>query len=174
MLRPERALAWLLVLFAPVVQAELSVVGAGGFTTTHQVETPVTADAAWAVMTDSVSEWWNGDHSWSGEAANLYVDTSPGGCFCERLADGGWVQHLGLVYLAPGKELRFRGALGPLMTLGLTGTMTWAIEPAEAGSRITFTYVVSGFQPNGFDALAPAVDGVIAEQLTRLASRLAD
>jgi hypothetical protein len=41
------------------------------------------------------------------------------------------------------------------------------------GSRISFTYHVHGFLQDGFAGLAPAVDGVIGEQLTRLGERLA-
>jgi hypothetical protein len=83
------------------------------------------------------------------------------------------VEHLRLIYLAPGKAMRFDGALGPLAEMGLKGTMTWAIEAVDGGgSRITFTYVVHGFLPDGFADIAPAVDGVVGEQLTRLAARL--
>ena len=51
--------------------------------------------------------------------------------------------------------------------------MTWNIEPAESGSRIRFTYQVFGHPEGGLAGIAPAVDGVIGEQLQRLGERLA-
>ena len=123
-------------------------------------------------MTDGIDRWWNGDHSWSGNAANLHMVVERGGCFCERLPDGGVVEHLRLIYVAPGSELRFDGALGPLQTMAVQGRMIWKIEPAEHGSKITFTYHVHGHPAGGLANIAPAVDGVIGEQLTRLGQRL--
>jgi len=51
--------------------------------------------------------------------------------------------------------------------------MTWKIEPTESGSTIRFTYRVFGHPEGGLAAIAPAVDGVIGEQLQRLGERLA-
>lgn len=161
-----------LLLVATGAQAELKNAGAGGFTTTYSVDVSADARLAWQQL-ERVGEWWNAAHSWSGDATNLYLDTDPGGCFCERLPDGGWVEHLRITYIAPGRQIRFDGALGPLGQMGLDGTMTWSVEPLETGgSRITFTYVVRGFAPDGLEGLAPVVDGVIGEQHGRLAARL--
>ena len=49
------------------------------------------------------------------------MELHAGGCFCERLKDGGSVQLLQVVYAAPGEGLRLRGALGPLQTEASTG-----------------------------------------------------
>jgi hypothetical protein len=89
------------------------------------------------------------------------------------LPDGGGVEHLRIIYLAPGKQIRFDGALGPLQGMAVNGRMLWQIEEAESGSTITFTYHVTGIMEGGFEGLAPAVDGVIGEQLTRLGEFLA-
>ncbi len=64
--------------------------------------------------------------------------------------------------------IRFEGALGPLQGMATRGRMTWKIDATETGSTITFTYHVNGFTEGGFEGLAPAVDGVIGEQLSRL------
>jgi hypothetical protein len=48
------------------------------------------------------------------------------------------------------------------------GHMIWKIEAEGEGSKISFTYHVHGFSQDGFTGLAPAVDGVICEQLARL------
>ena len=127
----------------------------------------------YATLTAHIDEWWNGDHSWSGDAANLYVDTKTDRCFCERLPGGGQVEHLRLIYTRPDAELRFDGALGPLQTMAAQGRMLWRIEPADGGSRVTFVYHVFGHPEGGLDGIAPAVDGVIGEQLQRLIERLA-
>jgi hypothetical protein len=84
------------------------------------------------------------------------------------LPDGGGVEHLRIIYLAPGSQIHFEGALGPLQNMATHGRMVWKIEPAESGSTITFTYHVTGFMEGGFEGLAPAVDGVVGEQLSRL------
>ncbi|MDX1555778.1 MAG: SRPBCC domain-containing protein [Xanthomonadales bacterium] len=156
--------------FPPALAAEVKAVSANGFTVQHSIATPASPDDAFQAMT-RIGQWWNPDHSWSGQAENLYMDARPGGCFCERLPDGG-VEHLRIVYLAPGKEIRFDGALGPLQSMAVNGRMIWTIATGDDSTSITFTYHVMGFMDGGFEGLAPAVDGVIAEQLDRLGAFL--
>ena len=168
--------AWLAALAlagAPLAVAEVTSVNDHGFGVSHSQTTPANAQDTWAALSGDISQWWDGAHSWSGNANNLYLDIKPGGCFCERLPEGGWVEHLRIVYLAPGQEIRFRGALGPLMTLGLEGTMTWRLEPVDEGTKISFNYIVSGHREAGFEGLAPAVDNVIGQQLDGLVLSLA-
>lgn len=167
---------WLIAaLLANPAAAELSGVGSGGFTTSHAATIPASPERAWQALTTEIGQWWESAHTWGGDAAALFVDARPGGCFCERLADGGWVEHLRVIYLAPGHELRLRGALGPLMQMGLEGVMTWTVEPLEdGGSRLQWTYTVSGWSPKGLEALAPAVDGVVGAQFANLVARLAE
>ena len=100
------------------------------------------------------------------------MEVERGGCFCERLPEGGNVEHLRIIYFAPGKEVRFDGALGPLQTMAVQGRMIWKIEALEKGSKVIFTYHVFGHPKGGLTGIAPAVDGVIGEQLTRLGERL--
>ena len=167
------ALLALLLLPAGPLAAELTQSSEQGFTVNHSITTAAAPYVAWRTLTAHIDQWWNPAHSWSGEAARLYMETERGGCFCERLPDGGFVEHLRIIYLAPGKEIRFEGGLGPLQTLPVQGRMTWNIEPAESGSRIRFTYQVFGHPEGGLAGIAPAVDGVIGEQLQRLGERLA-
>jgi uncharacterized protein YndB with AHSA1/START domain len=149
--------------------AEVRNLSAGGFTVALERDIAAAPKDVYAALTGRVSNWWESSHSWSGDSANLYVDATPGGCFCERLENGGWVEHLRVIYLAPGRELRLRGSLGPLMDLGLVGTMIWRLEPTEAGTRFLWQYVVQGHMDGGFEQLAPVVDRVNATQLERLA-----
>jgi hypothetical protein len=73
-----------------------------------------------------------------------------------------------VVYLAPGKMLRLRGALGPFQGLGVDGAMTWSVKSGAGGIDITFSYTLGGYAKDGFDGLAKAADRVLGEQLERL------
>lgn len=151
------------------VVADVTTMNEGGFTSQNSAEVSAAPDVVYEAI-KNIGSWWNPDHGWSGDANNFYFDDRIGGCFCERLPDGGAVEHLRIIYLAPGKEVRFDGALGPLQGLPTSGRMLWKIEPTESGSTITFTFHVFGFMDGGFEGLAPAVDGVVNEQLQRLAA----
>jgi len=153
-------------------QAEVCSVGDGGFSVKHSLESAADADAAYRAIVEDIAKWWDGDHSWSGDAANLYMDTRLGGCFCEKLPAGGGVEHLRIIYLAPAREIRMQGALGPLQPMGLQGTMTWKITPSDTGSVLDWQYTVHGHLEGGFEGIAPAVDGVIGGQLARLGAWL--
>jgi hypothetical protein len=67
------------------------------------------------------------------QARNLSLDRKPGGCFCERLPDGGGVQHMRVVYTSPDKLLRLSGAIGPLQEAALVGSMSWKLQ--QTGGR---------------------------------------
>ncbi len=58
--------------------------------------------------------------------------------------------------------------------MAANGRMIWKIDKTESGSKVTFTYLVHGFVEGGLAPIAPAVDGVIAEQLDRLAAHLSE
>jgi hypothetical protein len=53
---------------------------------------------------------------------------------------------------------------------GVDGALTWAIKPADGGVSFTQSYNVGGYMPDGLDKVAPHVDQVLHEQLTRLKS----
>jgi len=162
-----------LLMFQVVGTAEVLDTGAGGFSVSHTINTGATPADSWSMMTNHIDQWWNPEHSWSGSAENLYMKLVVGGCFCEHLPQtGGGVEHLRIIYLNPGVEIRFDGALGPLQTLAVQGRMVWKIAAVGTGSSITFTYRVHGAMEGGFEGIAPAVDGVIREQLERLGQRL--
>ena len=151
--------------------AEVTRAGPGGFSVGHALKTTANGDVVYEQLL-RIGEWWNPDHSWSGAAENLHLDLDRR-CFCEKLPDGGFVEHLRIVYLAPGETIRLDGALGPLQSMPANGRMEWRIENAGAGSRVTFSYQVFGDPAAGLEDIAHAVDGVIGEQLARLGERLA-
>ncbi len=159
----------LLVSLPLLCQAEVSGASPSGFTVTQSVTTTASVKHAWQGMTGRIDQWWNPEHTWSGDAGNLYIKLAIGGCFCEHLKPSGEVEHLRIIYFDPGREVRFDGALGPLQSMAAQGRMIWKIDPVQSGSTITFTYLISGSVDGGFEAIAPAVDGVIQQQIERLA-----
>jgi uncharacterized protein YndB with AHSA1/START domain len=122
----------------------------------------------YAVLTDKVGGWWDPAHTFSHDARNLSLDARAGGCFCERLPDGGGVEHMRVVYASPGKLLRLTGAIGPLQEAALVGTMTWTLLQAGSGTTVELSYTVGGFRAGGFRDMPTVVDGVLRGQLARL------
>ena len=113
--------------------------------------------------------WWDKEHTYSGDAKNLTLAASPGGCFCETYG-GGAVEHGRVVNVSPNTLLRMSAALGPLQELATAGTLTWTIEPAKQGSgtMVTMTYAVAGYAPGGLDKLADIVNTVLSRQVQLL------
>lgn len=146
-----------------------------GFTTAHTAKVAATPDDVWKMLR-MPQNWWSGEHSWSGDAANFWMDAQAGGCFCEKLPGGegllGSVQHARIIFAKPGEMLRLSGALGPLQSEAVTGTLTIQIKAAEGGSVIRFDYVVGGYMRFKVADIAPPVDKVMGVQLAGLAKAL--
>lgn len=138
-----------------------------GFVVAHVFETPASPQAAYA-MTGQPGRWWNGEHSWSGDAANMTLALEPGGCFCEALPGGG-ARHGEVLMAWPGKRLTLEAGLGPLLGVASGAFLDFGYAPSAEGTRVTVTYRVEG---HGLGALADPVDGVIGEQVERLKALL--
>jgi uncharacterized protein YndB with AHSA1/START domain len=160
----------LMLLAAGPVAADVVDRSPNGFTIKGSVPVAVTPDAAFRAIVD-VAAWWDKDHTYSGDARNLSVVPQPGGCFCEKLPNGGGVEHARVVHVAPGSLLRLDGALGPLQELGVSGSLSWEITKAAGGSTIAMTYAVGGYAPT-LEQLAPLVDQVMMRQLSLLKAHL--
>jgi Polyketide cyclase / dehydrase and lipid transport len=143
-----------------------------GFEIRQQTHVAASPAAAYRTFL-KVGSWWSAEHTYSGNARNLSIQARAGGCWCERLADGGVVQHMQVIQLRPGKQITFTGGLGPLQAMGASGAMTVSFEPDGAGTKVTLNYIVSGYSAQAFDKIAPAVDGVLAEQIARFAKTAA-
>jgi hypothetical protein len=154
-------------LIAAPAAAEVVGVGANGFEIRESVHVAASPDKAYAALL-MPSRWWSSEHTFSGSAANLKLEARAGGCWCETLADGGSVEIMRVVYAAPGKALRLRGALGPFQSMGVEGAMTWSVKSSAAGTDISLTYAVGGYVKDGFDGLSKAADRVLGEQIERL------
>ena len=143
-----------------------------GFEIETKVVVPASPAEAYAAL-GRIGEWWNPAHSYSGKAANLKLDPRVGGCFCETTDGGGSIEHLRVVYAQPGQLLRLQGGLGPLQAEAAAGTLTWALKPVAGGTEVTQNYVVGGYIRGGAEKLAPLVDGVLAEALSRFRAHVA-
>jgi uncharacterized protein YndB with AHSA1/START domain len=148
-------------------RAEVLSVAGNGFEVREAVHVAAAPDKAYAALL-LPARWWSSDHTFSGNAANFTLDARAGGCWCETLPDGGSAEHLRVVYVAPGKVLRLRGALGPFQGLGVEGSLTWSIKSNANGTEISVSYAVGGYNKDGFDALSKAADRVLGEQIERL------
>jgi Polyketide cyclase / dehydrase and lipid transport len=171
------AAAALALPFAAPAQAEVTHVSDQGFAVLHVVKINAAPDKVWATLIAPQS-FWSSSHSWSGDAANMYLDPQAGGCFCERIPAknvvGGSlnsVEHMRVIYSERPRVLRMSGALGPLQSEGVVGTMNVAMEADGDGTKISISYVVGGFMRMKPQDIAPAVDTVIGEQLLRLKAR---
>ena len=146
--------------------AEVVSANAHGFEVRHSIQTVIPQAAAFDAF-GQVSQWWSKDHSYSGDPANMSLSLRPGGCFCERLPDGGGVEHMHVAYVVPGERVVLIGSLGPLLYEATTGVMDVKVERIAGGSRVTMNYRAAGFANGGGEAMAPLVDQVLAEQMAR-------
>jgi hypothetical protein len=141
--------------------------GANGFTLKAVVDVPGSPQQAYRTLVN-LGLWWDGAHTYTGDARKMSIDARPGGCWCEALPDGGGVEHGRVVNAAPGSLLRLNAALGPLQEMGVSGSLTFQIVAKGDRSVVTMTYAVGGYTPGGFEQLAPLVDSVMTQQVDRL------
>ena len=149
-----------------------------GFNSVHIATVNATPAEIWKRLL-SPKDYWNKAHSWSGSSAGFYIDAQANGCFCELFQEAGEngtlktvgsVEHMRVIFVQPGKELRMQGALGPLQSEAVIGTLTVAMEPAKdnAATRVSFSYVVGGYMRYKVSEIAPAVDKVLGEQFKNM------
>ncbi|SEJ25520.1 Uncharacterized conserved protein YndB, AHSA1/START domain [Sphingomonas sp. OV641] len=140
----------------------------GGFETAAVVSIAAPAERVWATL-QSPALWWEPEHTYSGDSANLSLGAQAGGCFCERLPGSGSVEHARVIYIQPSQVLRLQGGLGPLQAEAVTGVLTFELLAQETGTtQVKMTYLVSGHLRAGSEKLAPLVDQVLTLQLQRL------
>jgi hypothetical protein len=148
--------------------SEVVSAGGNGFELREMAHSTASPDKVYAEILQP-AHWWSSVHTFSGSAANLTLDAHAGGCWCEKLPNGGSVEHLRVLFVAPGKTLRMRGALGPFQGLAVDGVMTWSVKSAaDGGTDISLIYALGGYARDGFEELSKAADHVLGEQLERL------
>jgi hypothetical protein len=171
-------LAASLAAIASPALAEVKATSDNGFNVVHVTSVASTPEEIWKRLL-APKDWWNKAHSWSGSSAGFYIDAQANGCFCELFqekgADGkvktvGSVEHMRVIFAQPGKVLRMQGALGPLQSEAVTGTLTVAMEPAKDAktTKVSFSYVVGGYMRYKVPEIAPAVDKVLGEQFKNM------
>lgn len=160
------------ILLASPASAEVLSSTPNGFAIRHSVQLAVPPGRAFAAIGE-MPRWWNKDHTYSGDSANLSLTLRPGGCFCETLPNGGGIEHLRVVMVQPGERVVMSGPLGPLLYEGVAAVMDFRIETIAGGSRVTVDYRAAGFANGGAGKLAPLVDKVLGEQLGRYRDHVA-
>ncbi len=167
-------------LIAFPAQAEVLQSSDAGFVVREAVEVPADTWASWAALI-APAKWWSADHTWSGKAENLYIDSQATGCFCELMPvpagapEGtrrGSAEHMHIIQSVPGKVLRMKGALGPLQSEAAEGVLTITLKTTPKGTRILWEYVVGGYMRQKPEAISKAVNGVIAAQAASLGKLL--
>ena len=152
---------------ANLAHAEIKQAAADGFFLAYSAPLQVTTATAYADLVQ-VQKWWNGEHTFSGKAANLSLKPEAGGCFCERWP-GGSAEHGRVLMALPGKLLRLDAALGPLQEFALKGVLSvWLREDDYGKARIELEYRVNGASASGLDQFAPQVDDMLGAQFSRL------
>ncbi len=149
-------------------QGEVSDSSAAGFSVKFEVMIDAAPAQVYGNLVNKIADWWHPDHTYSGDSANLYLQAKEKGWFGERLPNGGTVQHMEVLYAAPDKVLRLRGALGPLQEFALIGTMSWVLVPDKQETKLKLVYYVGGYRPGGVADFAKPVDAVIGMQVDRL------
>src|SRR5579863_9724674 len=141
----SRLAAASMFLLAATARADVVDSSATGFTVRVTVTITASPDDVYRKLVRNVGDWWASDHTFSGNSHNLSIEEKPGGCFCEKLPEGGGVRHMEVVNLAPGKTLVMSGALGPLQSIAAAGSMQFQLVPADDGTKLVFTYAVTGY-----------------------------
>ena len=145
----------------------------GGLVVRSTVEVAATPEAVYEALTTGITAWWPGSQTWSGNSRNLSMDARAGGCFCEKLSNGGSVQIMQVVYAEPGALLRLSGsAPGPLQASAAVATQSWQLTKAGSGTRIELTFSLAGYLAVGFDRIAPATDKAFTDLLNQLAKHV--
>ena len=156
---------------AASARADVAESAADGFLVKRSATLKGDAKRAWAAL-GQPQLWWDGEHTWSGNASNLSMKAEAGGCFCERW-DGGSAEHGRVVMALPGRLLRLDAALGPLQEYALKGVLGFWLTPAGDDTVLEVEYRVGGAQASGLEQFAPKVDQVIGAQVERLQRYLA-
>jgi len=154
------------LLAAGPASAEVLSASPTGFEVQEVVNLVVPQPSAYAAF-GQVGQWWNKEHTYSGEASRMSLQLRPGGCFCEPLEGGGGVEHMRVTYLKPGEQIVLTGSLGPLLYQATAGVMDVRFERIAGGTRVTLNYRAAGFAKGDGDKMAPLVDQVLAEQMKR-------
>ena len=157
--------------------AKVEAVSEQGFVTRDTAAIAATPRQVWLALIKP-GEWWNDEHTWSGDASNMTLVPSAGGCLCEKIPGEGDIpldgstQHAVVVQAVPDRALRLRGGLGPLQAVPATGVLTITLEAIDGGTQVTWEYNVGGAMSFPMDSISAMVDSVMTQQLRGLRDHL--
>lgn len=121
--------------------------------------------------------WWSSAHTYSGDAANLELNSmDPGGIWLETWEDGK-VEHGRVIARFTQEDtqtIRFNAAFGPLQDIAANGVLTISVSPetdpdTPEQSQILFSYHVTGASYQKLENWAGPVDQVLTQQIDNLA-----
>jgi uncharacterized protein YndB with AHSA1/START domain len=98
-------LAGVLLLSTAPARSEVLDSAANGFTVRTTLTIAATPDVVYRDIIHNVGDWWNSQHTFSGDAHNLSIEEKPQGCFCEKLPNNGVARHMEVLQLVPGKAI---------------------------------------------------------------------
>lgn len=154
------------VSLAVPAHAEVTERHADGFT----LRMSTSVNAGWGqafFAVGDVARWWNAEHSYSGDAANLSMELRPGACFCEAMPDGTTFEHGRVVAIDQRREVRLDAPLGPLKGMATRADLVFGWNNTIGADQVlTLTYVVEG---EGLGGFADPVDQVLTDQFQRWA-----
>ena len=163
--------SFVLLMVAPA-RAEVKSSAAHAIVIEHTITSTASPPAVYRAF-GQIGKWWSGRHTFSGSARNLSLKVSAGQCFCERWKSGS-VEHGRVIQTHRDRLLRLAAALGPLLATGVTGVLSFELEPRPAtdslaeGTDLRITYRISGDPSHDLAALGAPIDRVIGEQAARL------
>ena len=156
-------------MLASAARAEVTDKSAAGFEVVEKATVAAPIGKVWDGLMRP-DKWWSSQHSWSGDAKNLYFD--PSGCFCERLKRGA-VRHMTIIYNDGATTLRLNGGLGPMQFTGASGNLGFTLKATAGTTALVVTYDVGGYAKGGLaETLAAPVDMVLGQQVARLKKQL--
>jgi len=154
------------MLLSSAAEAKVTAQSASGFAIAQEADLKVSPQQAFDAFV-AIGKWWDMDHSYTHDGANMHMDLKPGGAWYETLPGGGYVTHLTIAQAAPGERLVLTGGLGPLAYMGVNGALTINFEKTAQGAHVKLSYAVGGFDPGEFKVMSKAVDGVWTAQFAR-------
>jgi uncharacterized protein YndB with AHSA1/START domain len=167
------ALGWvvasaLIVMGGACAHAAIADQQPNGFAVEETAHIAAAPDAVYAALIHP-EKWWNPQHTFSQNAANLSLDAKAGGCLCETLPGGGSVQHLTVVYADPvHTTLRLRGPMGPFQGLGVDSALTFSLKAENGGTALVLDNNVGGYVKGGWGKLPAAADAMLTDLVAHL------
>lgn len=152
-----------------LARAEVVTSSESGFELRHEATSLLEPYELWDILIEP-KVWWDGNHTYSGDAANLSLGGKKAGSYWREDWDGGSVIHGQVLTAMEDSKLVLSAPFGPLQGTGATCIWTITLSPAEGGGTlIRSRHVIAGAPGTGLEELAGPVDRVMSNGIERLA-----